>query len=99
MYPPENQVKEHAHDAKEIRSKEFEHEKNVLCSYFQSCIIKSVSISLFMSTSLNVASIFHLINLQLLHMTRATTHSVGVVHQNLAGFCSFHALDLLAPYA
>lgn len=52
-----------------------------------------------MSTSLNVTSIFHLINLQLLHMTRATTHLVGVVQQNLAGFCSFHAIDSLAPYA
>ena len=50
-----------------------------------------------MSTSLNVASVFHLINSQLLHMTRATTHLVRTVDQNLASFRTLHALDLLAP--
>lgn len=34
--PPENQANRHVHDLKEIGSKTFEHEKNVMCSYFQS---------------------------------------------------------------
>lgn len=50
-----------------------------------------------MSTSLNVASVFHLISAELLLMTRATSHLVRLVVENPAGFRTFHALDLLVP--
>jgi len=49
-----------------------------------------------MSTCLNVASVFHLINLEFLRMTRATSHLVRVVDQDLAGFSHFSRARLVS---